>query len=196
MSNTLGSPVGGPVIGVVSDLDDPQRLGRVRVSFPDLGGVSSDWARVVSAGAGSGRGAFLRPEKGDEVLVAFERGDMRAPYVLGGLWSTSDRPPPDAGDPTENNWRTLTSRSGHVIRLDDTPGRERIELIDKGKRTVVLDAAARRIRVSNPDGDIDVCSPNGTVTVTGKNVMISATESLTLHCDRGLTISGDTVDIN
>jgi uncharacterized protein involved in type VI secretion and phage assembly len=151
----------------------------------------------VSAGAGSGRGAFLRPEKGDEVLVAFERGDMRAPYVLGGLWSTSDRPPQDADDPTQNNWRTLTSRSGHVIRFDDTPGHERIELIDRaGNRKVVLDSATKKVTVCNLDGDIDVRSPNGTVTVSGKKVVISADDSLCLHSKGTVTISGKTVDIN
>src|SRR5438445_13660383 len=71
----------GIVIGVVADLDDPDRLGRARVQFPHLGGKLSDWARVVAPMAGKGRGFYFRPVKGDEMLVIFEHSDTKRSYV-------------------------------------------------------------------------------------------------------------------
>src|SRR5690242_926559 len=107
-----GDQVNGIVIGLVKDLEDPQNLGRVRVTFPYLDDQLSDWARLVTPMAGKDRGVFFRPEVGDEVLVAFELGDVRRPYVLGALWSTTDTPPPDDGKAKDNNWRFIKSRKG------------------------------------------------------------------------------------
>ncbi len=72
--------------------------------------------------AGAGRGLYILPEVDDEVLVAFEHGNPSTPYVLGGLWNGKDKPP-EANSDGKNNMRVLKSRSGHVIRLDDTAGR-------------------------------------------------------------------------
>ncbi|QUQ65636.1 phage baseplate assembly protein V [Kutzneria sp. CA-103260] len=187
----------GLLVGVVTDLDDPDKLARVRVSFPELGGVQSDWAGLVTLMAGDKRGSLFRPEKGDEVIVGFLQGDMRAPYVLGGVWNQPEPPPPDDGKPTENNWRFFTSRSGHVLRFDDTKGAEKIEVIDKdGKRRVVLDSANSKITVSADEGDVEVDAPNGTIKLSGRSIELHATTTLSLTADQGLTISGKTVDIN
>src|ERR1700722_18925249 len=102
----------GIVIGIVDDLDDPEKLGRVRVKLPHLGGQMSDWAYLVTPMAGNNRGLFLRPEKNDQVLLAFSQGDPRFPYILGSMWSKPDPPPPDDGDAVKNNWRFIKSRSG------------------------------------------------------------------------------------
>jgi uncharacterized protein involved in type VI secretion and phage assembly len=190
-------PVPGLVVGIVSDLNDPQRLGRVRMTFPDLGGAQSDWARVVAPSAGKDRGAVFRPERGDEVMVAFERGDMRAPYVLGGVWSQPDPPPKDDGDPVANNWRFIRSRSGHLLRFDDTPGAERVEISDKdGARTVVLDSANKKVTVTATTGDVEVSAGSGTVRLAATNIEVKATQSLLLHADGAVRITGQTIDIN
>ena len=187
----------GLLVGVVIDLDDPDRLGRVKVSYPELGEAHSDWASLVTLMAGKQRGSVFRPEKGDEVIVGFLQGDMRAPYVLGGVWSTPDPPPADDGHPTDNNWRFITSRSGHVIRFDDTKGAERIEVIDKdGRRRVVLDSANKKITVAADEGDVDVSAPAGTIRLSGRSIELHATTTLSLTADQGLTIRGLTVDIN
>lgn len=187
----------GLLVGVVSDLDDPERLGRVKVTFPELGNVASDWAGLATLMAGQKRGSLFRPEKGDEVIVGFLQGDMRAPYVLGGVWNKPDPPPADDGKPADNNWRFIKSRSGHVIRFDDTPGKEKLELIDKnGKLTVVLDSANKRVEVRADEGDVEVHAPNGAVRLSGKDIEVHATNTLSLKADGATTISGQTVDIN
>src|SRR5262245_51043021 len=103
----------GIVIGVVTSLDDEASLGRIKVRYPHLGDdghkVESAWARLSVPMAGSKRGTFFRPEVEDEVLVAFEHGDPRRPYILGSLWSQKDEPPPDTGDKKANDKRVIVS---------------------------------------------------------------------------------------
>jgi uncharacterized protein involved in type VI secretion and phage assembly len=164
----------GIVIGVVKSLEDPESLGRVQVGYPHLGGTRSGWARLVSLMAGAGRGAFFRPEVDDEVLVAFEHGDLRRPYVLGALWSAVDKPPADDGKSKQNNWRFIRSRSGHLLKFDDTKGKERIELIDReGKRRLVIDCEGSRIEISADAGDVLVRAGQGNVAVEAPQAKVS-----------------------
>ena len=84
----------GVTLAKVTSLMDPKFLGRVQVSFPWLSGtVDSAWARIATAWAGGSRGTYLLPEVGDEVVVAFRHGDLKFPYIIGFLWSDTDRPP-------------------------------------------------------------------------------------------------------
>jgi uncharacterized protein involved in type VI secretion and phage assembly len=187
----------GIVIGLVKNLEDPDGLGRIKVSYPHLAGEESDWARLASPMAGAERGLFFRPEPEDEVLVAFEHGDPRRPYILGSLWSEADRPPPDDGQTKQNNWRFIRSRSGHIILLDDTEGKEKIELIDKdGKRRIVIDSANNKIQVLCDQGNVEVEAKAGNITLKGSNVSIEATGTMNLKADGTMTIKGATVNIN
>jgi uncharacterized protein involved in type VI secretion and phage assembly len=128
----------GAVIGVVSNIADPDRLGRVKVRYPWLKDSESPWARVVSFMAGSNRGAVFRPEVEDEVLVLFDHGDMRFPYVLGGLWNGEDKMPKERGSDSNNAVRLIKSRSGHQILFDDTTGAEKVTVVDKAGNSIEL----------------------------------------------------------
>lgn len=184
------------VAAIVDDLDDPEGLGRVRVRFPHLDEELSNWARLVSAGAGAERGNFFRPERGDEVVVGFEHGDPRRPFVLGGVWSVPDKPPPDK-KAVDNDLRQIVTRSGHVIRFDDGKGAERIEVIASGEdQRVVLDAAGGRIEVKATSGDV-VVEAAGEVTIKSSgNLKVSAAGDLEIKATGKLKLSGSTVDIN
>ena len=175
----------GIVIGIVADLDDPEGLGRVQVSIPHLGDQLSDWARLVSLMAGAERGVFFRPEKDDEVLVGFEHGDPRRPYILGGLWSKADQPPADDGKAKQNNWRfiTLAQRPHHQARRHT--GAERIEIIDKdGNRTDHhRQRRARRSRSSATRRRRGVSRPRGNVTIKAQDI--------TVHADNGMTLKAE-----
>jgi uncharacterized protein involved in type VI secretion and phage assembly len=177
----MGNAGNGVVVGVVTSLDDPEGLGRVQVRLPYLGDdTTSDWAPVVSPMGGDGRGMAFRPEPEDTVLVAYEMCDPRRPYVLGGFWSRPS-PPPDLGArPEANDWRVIRSRSGHVIRLDDTPGGERVEVVDSRERLrLVIDTAASEIAI----------------TADGGSIRLSAT-TIRVEAQGDLTLSGATVRIN
>lgn len=192
-----GQQVNGIIIGLVIDLADPEKLGRIKLKFPTLGDQESDWARLVTPMAGKDRGLFLRPEVGDEVLVAFELGDARRPYVLGSLWSQTDTPPADDGQAAKNNWRFIKSRSGHIVKLDDTQGKEKIEIIaSDGKRIVVIDSANQKIEVTCDTGDVEVKAAAGMVKVDAKTVEIKSTGNMTLEATGTMTIKGATVNIN
>jgi uncharacterized protein involved in type VI secretion and phage assembly len=131
----------GAAVAIVVGLDDPKRLGRVKVNYPWLQEDSaSPWARLVSLMGGPDRGAVFRPELHDEVLVLFEHGDMRFPYVVGALWNGSDAMPSERGADADNNVRLVKSRSGHLILLDDTDGDEKITIKDKHGNICQLDA--------------------------------------------------------
>jgi phage protein D/phage baseplate assembly protein gpV len=112
----------GIVVGVVTNTKDPDKQGKVKVKFPTLGdAVESTWARIVMPGAGATRGMQIVPEVGDEVVVAFDRGDLRQAVVLGGLWSAKQKPPLADAVASDGSIqkRTIQTRAGHVIEMSD-----------------------------------------------------------------------------
>lgn len=192
----------GVAVGVVTSNADPERLARVKVRFPALSEtVESAWASVVTPMAGPERGVYLVPEEGDTVLVAFEQGDVNRPFVLGAFWSRAQKPP--QVESQHNDVRQLRSRSGHVVRLDDTDGAERIQIVDKsGRNTVTIDTATNTITIA-ADGDIELTA-QGALKLTGREVSVTARQELSLSADQraeltstgALTVRGSTVDIN
>lgn len=187
----------GVLIGVVKSLEDPENIGRVRVTYPNLEDQESDWARLVTLMAGADRGSRFVPEVDDEVLVAFEQGDPRRPYILGALWNKTDTPPEDDGDQPSNNWRYFKSRSGHIFKFDDTDGAEKIEIIDKDeKHKIVIDTSGDKIEIICDSGDIDIKAESGAVNVKASEVTVESTGDMTLKATGSMTIKGATVDIN
>jgi uncharacterized protein involved in type VI secretion and phage assembly len=190
----------GIVIGLVTSLKDETGLRRVKVSYPHLGdGIESTWARIATPMAGNKRGCFFRPEVNDEVLVAFEHGDPRRPYIIGALWSEPDAPPPDDGKQEENNWRFIRSRSGHVFKLNDTKDAETIELIDKDEqRMLIIDSPKGKIQIICLKGDVEILVKSGHVQITAEsgNVNVKAV-NVAIKADQKLSLSaGSTVEID
>ena len=201
----LSGRILGVVVGIVTNNQDPEDLGRVRVRFPWLSKTDESWwARIAAPMAGKERGAYFLPEVDDEVLVAFEHGDARFPYVLGALWSGTDKPP-ESNQDGENNRRTLRSRSGHVVRLDDTGGAEKIEIVDaKEKQSIVFDTAAGTITVT-ADSDVAIESKNGKVVLTGKagvevvssaGVKVEASQNMDLEAGAQVNVKGAAINLN
>ncbi len=198
------SRIAGVVFGVVTNNQDPDGLGRVKLRFPWLSDADeSTWARVASPMAGNGRGLYFLPEVDDEVLVAFEHGDLHFPFVLGALWNGKDKPPADNAD-GKNALRLIRSRSGHLVRLNDEDGKEKIEIIDKSeKNSIVFDTATNTITITS-DKDISLSAPQGTIKLEARKVEIKASADARLEAGTGmdltagatLNIKGATVDIN
>jgi len=187
----------GIIIAQVTNLEDPENLGRIKVKYPSLDGQESDWASLVSQMAGSERGSFFRPEVGDTVLVGFEKGEARHPYILGSVWNQGSKPPATDGDNKKNNWRFIKSRSGHIIKLDDTQGSEKIEITDKdGTHKIIIDSANKKIQVLCDNGDVEVKAGSGKVSVSAQTIELNATGSMTISANGDLTIRGATVKIN
>ncbi len=194
----------GVAIGIVTNNKDPDGIGRVKVALPWMSEeVESDWARVVAPMAGSGRGVYFLPEVNDEVLVAFEHGNPDMPYVLGGLWNGQDKPPASNSN-GENNVRTIKSRSGSEIRLTDTEGDAKIEIIDSsGHNTIVIHTQDNSITITS-DGDVTISADKGKLKLSAQSVEISATTTVKAEANEGmdlkasgqLTIKGSAVNIN
>jgi len=192
-----GSGAQGVVVGQVSDTHDPQNLGRVKLTFPWLSDTYvSDWARSVQAGAGKGRGGMVLPEVGDEVLVAFEQGDFRWPYVIGGLFNGIDTPDPGAvavvdGSSGAVNRRSMVSRRGHRVDLLDEDGRtEGITLAtSEGKLRLVMDSTGTKITVHS-DGTILVEGSGGVVVNAGSSALELKGGEISVKASSGVTIDG------
>ncbi|WP_239375971.1 VgrG-related protein [Frankia sp. Cj5] len=200
--------IAGAVPAVVTNITDPENRGRVRVKLPWLSGdYESDWARVAMPGAGPDRGLLMLPEVDDEVLVVFEQGDPRRPFVLGGLHNGVDAPPFDGGvDGAAGQVvrRGLRSRKGHEIVVSDADGAEHIEILTSGGRVRILldhdsggltvetaaDVVVRaRGKISmSADGDLDISA-------RGKG-SISADAGLTLRSGADVTVQGSVIKLN
>jgi len=193
----------GIVTGIVTNNKDPEKMGRVKVKIPRFSDtVESNWARVATLMSGKDKGTFFLPDVNDEVLVGFELGDVNMPYVIGSLWNGKDTPPEDNAN-GENNIRMIKSRSGHIIRLNDKSGSEKIEIIDKsGKNKIEIDSVGNTITI-NADKDITL-SAKGKISLEAANVEIKAkqsgkfqaTSSLELKASGTTTVKGAMVKIN
>jgi len=170
----------GVVTAIVTDVGDPQMLGRIKVKFPWLDSeLSSGWARLALPGAGAQRGLMFVPEVNDEVLVAFEHGNASSPYIVGALYNSKDRPPKaPAGQAVVGgkvNQLIVRSRTGHVIVLDDTPGKENIIIQDKtGKNSITIDSVKNSMDIK-VQGDLTI-DAGGKFTVKSKMDLILETE--------------------
>lgn len=181
----------GVVIGIVSKTTgDPMSLNRILVDFPTLQ-VSSAWARVASFAAGPNRGAFFLPQENDEVLIAFEGGDVSRPYVIGVLWNGVDKPPV-APDMTQTV-RRIQSASGAYIQFDDTDGGTSVIVTDKNGNKIVIDTKANSVTVAST-GALTVSAPEGKLTLTAASVEINAAKgalTLSTAADASLKAGGE-----
>jgi phage protein D len=183
----------GFTIGIVTNNQDPDGLGRVRVKFPALSeSEESWWARVVTPGGGAQAGLSFMPQINDEVLVGFEHGDLRRAYVLGGLWGPSARPPWNHDTYIAQNkvieWGLRTA-AGHTmaIRGGESPNEKhfKVTLADGTKLYVGSDKVevvtnSKSIELKSGERASVLLSDQGDVTVRGVNVTIEATSKLTL----------------
>lgn len=202
--------ISGVVIGIVTNNKDPEGMGRVKVKLPWRDdNDESHWARVATLMAGKDRGSFFLPEVEDEVLIAFDHGDVNHPYVLGSLWNGADKPPQTNSD-GKNNIRKIKSRSGHEIvfddnneqkteklemhtkaghkiLLDDSAGKEKIEIKDKtGNNSILIDSVQNAINISS----------QMKLSIKATEITIEADGMMTIKAGANLTIQGAMVKIN
>jgi uncharacterized protein involved in type VI secretion and phage assembly len=199
MSNNHNHQFPGVSVGIVTNNKDPDGLGRIKVKFPWLSGEEeSYWARVLTPMAGNDRGIYFLPEVNDEVLVAFEQGDMAYPYVLGALWNGKDKPPVK-NDDGKNNQRMIKSRSGHMIVLDDTEGKEQIIIQDKtGKNKIVINSKDNKMDIKvekdltiETKGKIILKSSNDDISIECKNLSIKTQGNYQLEAGKNCTIKAN-----
>jgi phage protein D len=145
----------GIVVGKVeNNINDPEKLGRVQVSFPEFAdGNFSRWARVVTFMAGGSLsdswGGYFLPDIGDEVFVAFEHGDINRPVVVGSVWNGKARPPEANKD--HNAKKMIRTKAGMQLLFDETPGQERLCIQDKPGNAITMSSAPNAERLTIKD---------------------------------------------
>ena len=173
---------GGRFYGVfpalVSNINDPEGQGRVKVKLPwspDTGESEYEaWARLATFMAGNNRGSWFIPDVNDEVLVCFEAGDPRRPYVVGVLWNGQDTPPESMDSAGNNYLKTLRSRNGVRITLDDTDGQEILTLETPGGQTVILKDGPGSIEARDSNGNTIKMEPSGITVNASAKVTVNA----------------------
>lgn len=151
--------------------------GRVQISLPWLPGTEP-WARVAVPGAGSGRGTYIIPHEGDEVLVAFNREDVMDCYVVGSLWNAEDQPPLQGPlDPSSKI--AIRTEAGHEIQFDDVA--QTIHLTTSTGQTVELGPTKIALHTQGSTASVELTQAGG--------ITISATTSLTIKAPK-VTIEG------
>jgi len=149
----------GVVVGIVVDNKDPEGYYRIKVKYPwvsessdkytttpDEEDFRSTWCRIANFMAGHNRGSFWLPEVDDEVLIAFEHGDVRRPFVMGSLWNGEDKTYHANQAQDGKNWfRSIRSRSGHMLQFVDKKD-------DKVERIILQTKVAEGKEVAEPTG--------------------------------------------
>ena len=168
-STRPGWDAGGVQVAVVTQNEDPDGLGRVRVKYPELGEETEGWwARIAAPGAGRDRGLLMTPLVDDEVLVAFEHGDVRRPLVLGSLWNGKDTP----GELVQKDG-SFRLRSAETIGIEAD---KKMTITAKDELTVEVGSAS------------SVMKKDGTITASGKDVTVKGSGSITIEATSSLTI--------
>ncbi|MCL4831775.1 MAG: VgrG-related protein [Caldilineaceae bacterium] len=190
-----GNRFNGVVPAIVTNFQDPENLGRIKVKYPwlvDKTGtpIESDWVRIAAPAAGKNRGFYYIPEVDDEVLIAFEHGDPNRPYMIGSLWNKKDPPPKptnQVNDGSNITERIIKSRSGHIIVLNDTSGQEQILIRDKSeKNEIVIDTKTNSISI-RAQQDINI-EAGGNINIKAKG-MINAESTMDTKIKAGANYS-------
>ena len=180
----------GVVEGLVTDNNDPDGEGKVRVQYPAFDqNMTSEWCRILQPYAGNGYGMFFVPEKGDEVVVAFAHGDMRLPIILGGVYNGQDKPPSHRDASTDE--KMIRTKGKHQILLNDSKDSQQIKLTTSGGHVIDLNDKEQSVSVTSSGGQsITLNDQAGSITVK-----TSGGQSITLDPTGGVTIQAASINL-
>ena len=187
---------GGRFYGVypatVVRIDDPDNQGRVQVRLPwSVEGGDDEylaWARLATLMAGDkNQGSWFVPDRKTEVLVIFEGGDPRRPYVIGALWNGAHAPPETMDADQKNPIKKIRSRNGIEITLDDTDGTEKLTLKTPGENTVTLENGPAKIELTDGNGN--------RVTLESSGVTVSSAGMITLQASGVVDVQASSVNV-
>lgn len=190
----------GLALGLVTENEDPEGLGRIRVKLEvHSEDQQSFWARCATPMAGVEIGLYALPEIGDEVLVGFIAQDPAHPVILGAVWNDGKRPPETNSD-GKNDRRLWRSRARHELRFDDGAANE-IELtMENGSRVYLAENTAiledgKGNMVEIRDGSITV-KANQKITMSAPQIVIEASGTLEMKAGATCKVRGAMVEIN
>jgi uncharacterized protein involved in type VI secretion and phage assembly len=170
---------------IVTDIVDPKNLGRIQVKLPWLGkdGGGQEvraWATLLTPYADDQQGIEILPEVDTQVVVAFEAGNLRRPYILGACWNGKENLP--HAPEKANNKRVWKSRAKSILEFDDTQGASKITLKMDSGHTVVLDDAAKQVQVKHSNGCVITMTSGGQITIRANSTVDITASTLNVHC--------------
>lgn len=176
-------PVTAPQRATVLSNADPEGKGRIQVQmqFQKLSGKESNWIRVLSPDAGGtghvlkNRGYVFIPEEGDDVMIQFEDNDPARPYCAGSLFPEKIA----QGGGADNHLKTIMTRSGHTIALNDEESSLSITIKDRNGNVMHFDTVGRNITITAPE----------TITMNANNIVLNAETSITSSAGEDITSS-------
>ena len=185
----------GVAEALVAAVEDPEKEGRVKLRLPWFDSQEvTDWCRAANLFAGNGYGSTWTPELEDEVLVAFIHGDLRFPVVLGGLYNGQDKAP--RARTTTNNQKTLRTKAGHEVLLDDSQGSLGVEVITSAGHRLRLDDVNDQITLEIKGGpSIVLRESGGEMQLKATSITMEAS-SITIKASGGLTAKGSPIELN
>ncbi|MBN2183967.1 MAG: hypothetical protein JW746_01435 [Candidatus Krumholzibacteriota bacterium] len=182
---TRKKPAAGINIARVVDLKDPDKLGRIKVSYPWLDSEQTAWVRIMVPHAGKDRGWYVLPELEDEVLIGYEHGSSDHPIVLGCLYNKDNSPVQDAVS-DENDVKMFMTRSGNRLMFTDKDGSEQITISQKdGKNQIVLDISGPSISITT----------EGEVSIKGANINLEANDGITMKAGADIKLEGTNIEL-
>lgn len=167
---------------IVTDIVDPSQLGRIQVSLPwlgDLGGNVRAWATLLTPYAEDGQGFEMLPSVDTQVVVAFEAGELRRPYIIGAAWNGKERPPEEPL--AANNKRLIKTRSGSLLEFDDTAGAAKVTLSMQSGHRVVMDDAASEVQITHANGSIIKFTAAGQIEVQANATVEVTATAVNVH---------------
>ncbi len=183
----------GLVVGLVTNINDPESLGRVRVAFPTLGDdIEGSWARIALTGAGPDAGMSFLPQIDDEVIVGFEHGDTRRPVVLGALHNGVDKPHEKMRGADDGGSLVVYGRKDAEINLQK-------QLVITAKEHMVVTVESGQ----DGPGDYKLETTDKIEVKAGSTIKIEGTGEVTIKSSAGISVEatgplklkGATVDI-
>lgn len=171
---------------LVTDIVDPDRMGRIQVSLPWLGHAGDNlriWATLLTPYADDNQGFEALPEVGTQVVVGFEAGSGNRAYIVGSCWNGRESMPVDAAQ--ANNKRVIRSRSGAVLEFDDTTGAAKVTVKTSSGHQLVLDEGTQQVQLQHANGF-------GLTLAASGSVQITANADVTISAPAGMTVTAPT----
>jgi uncharacterized protein involved in type VI secretion and phage assembly len=168
---------------IVTDIVDPESLGRIQVKFPWLGADGARdvraWATLLTPYADDDQGFEVLPAVDTQVVVAFEAGELRRPYIVGSAWNGEESMPEAPG--AANNKRLIKSRAGSLLEFDDTDGAAKVTLSMKSGHKLLLDDSAQEVKLTHANGCVITFNAAGQIQIQVNATVEITASALNVH---------------